>query len=131
MGKINYSTAEIQDILDDSLALTNSVPPRITHTRVTSSTVSLTTLTELQNWLSTVVSGMANYGVRFVSFTTGAIFAPFRAATYEAMVMRGGDANTANVIFFNISGSNSSTYPTVLYMRRISGTWGAPATIAV
>lgn len=66
-----------------------------------------------------------------VDFTTGAIFTPFRAATYEAMVMRGGDANTANVIFFNISGSNSSTYPTVQYMRLLSGTWGAPTTIAV
>lgn len=126
MGLIHYSTAEINDALDDAIALRASVPPRITYARKASD---LGTLTALQTWLDTIISDMANYGVRFVNFTPTASYSKFRNVVYLGLVSKAGSADNAVVTFFRTSGAYNATYPTVMYMSKVSGTWGSPTEI--
>lgn len=126
MVQIHYSGAELEEILDNSLALTNSVPPRITYARKSSD---LGTLAALQTWLDTIISDMSNYGVRFVNFTPTASYSKFRNVVYLGMVSKAGSADNAVVTFFRTSGAYNASYPTVMYMAKVSGTWGSPTEI--
>lgn len=133
MAKINYSAAEVEDILTNAEALYASVPPRITHTRASSATtppVSISTLAEMQTWLESLAADIAAYGVRFVSVTTSGAFSMFRSATYAVMIFKGSNANAFNCIFFSITGAKNSSTPAIFYMRRVSGAWESPVTIA-
>ena len=118
MAKINYSAAELEALLD-------SVKPKLTYTRTSSN---LGTLADLQTWLDGVISGMPVYGIRFVSFTPTATYAPFRNVVYNALVSKGGSDAGVVCIFYRTTGSYSATYPTLIYMRK-ANTWDNPVTI--
>ena len=119
MGKLNYTTAEINELLDkihdinftatQINNLLTSVKPRLTYEANTSG---ISSLSDLTSWLDTQLSGMNVYGVRFLLFKPSA-----------------GDNTNAAAVITQLSGSSSSTYPNMTYIRKNGGTWGSANTI--
>lgn len=128
MAKINYSAAEVDEILGASSALAESVPPRITHTW---QSTAINDLDGVKAFLQSIVDGMPYYGVRFAAFRTGTAFAPFagNAPVYHVCITIAGSHVNGVAIIVKTSGTSNSTYPRIMYMTLASGTWSAPVSI--
>ena len=133
MGKLNYTTAEINEQLDkihdinftatQINNLLTSVKPRLTYETNTSGISSFSNLT---SWLDTQLSGMSVYSVRFLLFKPSAAFAPYASGrVYTVQLSKAGDNTNAAAVITQLSGSGSSTYPNMTYIRKNGGTWGS------
>lgn len=121
MAKINYSAAELEALLD-------SVPPRVTHTW---QSTTINNLDGVKTFLQSIVNGMEVYGVRFAAFRTGTAFALFAGNNpiYHVYVTKAGSNSNAVAVIVKTSGTSNSTYPRVMYMTLVSGTWSTPVSI--
>ena len=139
MGKLNYTTAEINDLLDkihdinftasQINSVLNSIKARLTYDTDTSNIASFANLT---SWLDTQLSNMNVYGVRFLLFKPTATFAPYASSrAYTVQLSKAGDNNNAMAVITQLSGAGSSTYPNMTYIRKNGGSWAASATTVV
>lgn len=139
MGKLNYTTAEINELLDkihdinftatQINSLLTSVKPRLTYETNTSG---ISSFADLTAWLDTELSGMSVYAVRFLLFKPTASFNYYASGrVYSVQISKAGSSENAMAVITQLSGAGSSSYPNLTYIRKNGNTWNANPTVIV
>ena len=139
MGKLNYTTAEINELLDkihdinftatQINNLLTSVKPRLTYEAKTSG---INSFSDLTTWLNDKLSETSVYGVRFLLFKPSSTFNYYSSGrVYSVQLSKAGDNQNAMAVITQLSGAGSSSYPNMTYIRKNGNSWASAPTSIV